>query len=63
MKLTPANGSKSAENRGPIIPERSICIPARVYAEAKSSLETISAMTEEWAGEPNEILSKVVYGK
>ena len=53
MKLAPANGSKSAESSGPIIPETSICNPARVYAEANSSLETISAIIEEWAGEPN----------
>src|SRR5260221_14612415 len=51
MKLTPANGIKSAANRGPTIPERSICNPARVYAEPNSSAETTSAMTEEWAGE------------
>src|SRR5260370_30566013 len=53
IKLTPASGIKSAANRGPITPEGSICIPARVYAEPNSSAETISAMTEEWAGEPN----------
>jgi len=52
MKLTPANGSRSAESSGPIIPETSICNPARVYAETNSSCEAISAMTEECAGEP-----------
>src|SRR5271168_3142637 len=52
MKLAPAKGRNKPEKSGPIIPETSICNPARVYAEANSSLETISAMIEEWAGEP-----------
>jgi hypothetical protein len=53
MKLAPINGIKSPPSSGPIIPETSICMPLRVYAEANSSAETISAMTEDWAGEPN----------
>ena len=63
IKLAAAKGIKSPAGSGPIIPETSICNPARVYAEPNSSAETISAITEEWAGEPNAKLAPKKIGQ
>jgi hypothetical protein len=51
-KLGPAIGIKSPPISGPITPEILICSPPSVWAEATSSLETISVTAEEEAGEP-----------
>ncbi len=62
-------GIKSPPRTGPIIPEIFICNPPSVFAEAKSSLETISVTTEEEAGDPNakprlnrNTLARMMYG-
>ena len=62
-------GIKSPPRTGPIIPEIFICSPPSVFAEASSSLETISATTDEEAGEPNakprlkrNTLARMTYG-
>ena len=53
MKLTPRKGIKSPPRSEPMMPETSSWSPERVYAEANSSAETISAIAAELAGALN----------